>query len=157
MRDIVIQRMMKASRETETNESDVPMSQLASFALHQLYSDWKGKGFDIPDYKEHAVLSTATEIESLESATSIEVATIESASLESASIDQPIRELDASSSVVSVSGDTKPGDTGPSGTLPSDIDAADAKLPPAKRIKLPDYAESMHPAALLRHVGYLDN
>lgn len=156
MRDIVIQRMMKASRETETNESDVPMSQLASFALHQLYSDWKGKGFDIPDYKEHAVLSTATEIESLESA-SIEVATIESASLESASIDQPIRELDASSSVVSVSGDTKPGDTEPSDTLRNVVDAADGMLPPAKRIKLPDYAESMRPAALLKHVGYLDN
>lgn len=37
--------------ENETDESEVPMLHLASFALHKLFSEWQSEGFEIPDFK----------------------------------------------------------------------------------------------------------
>lgn len=34
-----------------TDEDDVPMLHLASFALHKLFTEWESQGFHIPDFK----------------------------------------------------------------------------------------------------------
>lgn len=39
----------------EEEKEDVPMLQLASFALHKLFSEWEAEGFEIPLPKSNAV------------------------------------------------------------------------------------------------------
>lgn len=36
------------SMEEDSKADDVPMLQLASFALHKLFSEWEAEGFEIP-------------------------------------------------------------------------------------------------------------
>jgi len=60
LRDLVINKFKQIKQEPvappsedvnmeEANEStDVPMLQLASFALHKLFSEWENEGFEIP-------------------------------------------------------------------------------------------------------------
>ncbi|XP_031627838.1 double-stranded RNA-specific editase 1-like isoform X2 [Contarinia nasturtii] len=37
--------------ENDSDESEVPMLHLASFALHKLFTEWQAEGFEIPDFK----------------------------------------------------------------------------------------------------------
>jgi hypothetical protein len=68
MRDMVISKLGKRMQDSQTEnnsagdgedsemkdvsdeqEDEVPMIQLASFALHKLFSEWSAEGFEIPD------------------------------------------------------------------------------------------------------------
>jgi Double-stranded RNA binding motif len=58
LRDLVINKFQQMknregstediSMEDETDSTDVPMLQLASFALHKLFAEWESEGFEIP-------------------------------------------------------------------------------------------------------------
>lgn len=37
--------------DNDSDESEVPMLHLASFALHKLFTEWQSEGFEIPDFK----------------------------------------------------------------------------------------------------------
>lgn len=61
LRDLVINKFQQIKNQEATNptgesdelvieeeKDDVPMLQLASFALHKLFSEWEAEGFEIP-------------------------------------------------------------------------------------------------------------
>jgi hypothetical protein len=56
LRDLVINKFQNVKAQDlsedvsmeETDSSDVPMLQLASFALHKLFAEWEAEGFQIP-------------------------------------------------------------------------------------------------------------
>lgn len=41
------------STNDEEDEEDVPMLNLASFALHKLFTEWESQGFKIPDFRNY--------------------------------------------------------------------------------------------------------
>lgn len=43
--------MVDGENENDTEEGEVPMLHLASFALHKLFSEWQSEGYEIPDFK----------------------------------------------------------------------------------------------------------
>lgn len=61
LRDLVIKKLQTAknqevqaaesSEEIEDEKDEVPMLQLASYALHKLFTEWESEGFDIPFLK----------------------------------------------------------------------------------------------------------
>jgi len=66
LRDMVIEKMKKHPRKEETKdangsgdiemaeneEDEVPMTHLASYALHKLFVEWSEQGFDVPDFRQ---------------------------------------------------------------------------------------------------------
>lgn len=138
MRAIVIQHMLEAPRGTDyiNGETEVPMAQLASFALHQLYSEWEADGFEVPDFKEGNTSVPAADAPSLDSM------------LFDDEPDTPVPD------------DVKPDiqvladmlSNAPNSRVWALADTESVR-PPTKRFKLPDNAGSMHPAVLLNLVG----
>lgn len=72
LRDLIINKFRQAKQQDavsvasedvnmdEPDSSDVPMLQLASFALHKLFSEWEADGFEVPFPKtENPQASTA--------------------------------------------------------------------------------------------------
>lgn len=138
MRAIVIEHMLKAPRGADyiDGETEVPMAQLASFALHQLYGEWEADGIEVPDFKEGITSVPAADAPSLDSM----VVDDEPDTAVPDDVKPDIQVLDdmlsnAANSRVHASSDTE------------------SVHPPTKRFKLPDNAESMNPVVVLNLVG----
>lgn len=43
--------MVEGENDNDSEEGEVPMLHLASFALHKLFTEWQADGFEIPDFK----------------------------------------------------------------------------------------------------------
>lgn len=61
LRDLVIDKMKKCPKKVapdgdvemtdSVEEDEVPMTHLASYALHKLFAEWNEQGFEVPDFK----------------------------------------------------------------------------------------------------------